>query len=78
MLISEITKLIDGEIEGKIKGEIDKVSAIEEAKENDLTFCLEKKYFDKIGTTKAKAVVVPKSFSLKTSKIVIKVANQLM
>lgn len=75
MLVSELASLIDGKIDGKVEETIDKVSTIDDAGENDLVFCLEEKYFKNVGTTKAKAVVVPKSFKEKTSKIIIKVAN---
>ena len=64
--ISDITKIIDGKISNNNNVIITKLSKIEDAQENSLSFLANLKYKKFLYTTKASAVIVKNDF--KTEK----------
>ncbi len=72
--LGEIAKLVDGQVCGDPYLEIDRVAALEDAREGDLSFVLDSKNFLAAENSPAKAFVVPKDISLE-KKPVIKVDN---
>ena len=58
--LGDIAKLIDGEIVGDADLLITGLSGIKEAKEGDLTFVANSKYFPLVSQTKASAVIAPR------------------
>jgi len=63
--LGEITKLVDGKLFGNPSIEIKRVSALEDSKEDDLTFVLEAKNLLAAESSGAKAFIVPYDASIK-------------
>ncbi|MFA5059627.1 MAG: UDP-3-O-(3-hydroxymyristoyl)glucosamine N-acyltransferase [Candidatus Omnitrophota bacterium] len=72
--LGEIAKLVKGEVVGDKNIVVTGLCGIKEAQEGDLTFIANPKYFSLIGTTKASAILAPRSTE-KTSKPLILVDN---
>ncbi|MCX7697599.1 MAG: UDP-3-O-(3-hydroxymyristoyl)glucosamine N-acyltransferase [Bacteroidales bacterium] len=62
LTVAEIAKIIQGEIFGDENVEIKSIAKIEEAKPGDITFLGNKHYEKYLYTTRASAIIVPKSF----------------
>ncbi len=62
--LSEIAKLIDGELVGDPNVIITGVSGIKEAKAGDITFLANSRYAHLIGQTRASAIITPEEFDL--------------
>ncbi len=63
LTVSQIAKLVDGEVVGKTEKEIFNVAKIEDAGENDLTFLYQEKYEKFITPASSFAVLVKKDFN---------------
>jgi len=72
--LTEIAKLINGEIIGQEDFVIKGISGIKEAREGDLTFVANSKYFHLIDKTKASAIIAPRDIK-ETDKTVILTDN---
>jgi UDP-3-O-[3-hydroxymyristoyl] glucosamine N-acyltransferase len=70
--LEDIAKAIDGELFGDDVCQISGVSTVIDAKENHITFILEKKYFDLAKTTKAKAIISYKKIEKVKNQIIVK------
>jgi UDP-3-O-[3-hydroxymyristoyl] glucosamine N-acyltransferase len=77
LTVSEIAKIIQGEIEGDPDIEIRSISKIEEAQPGDITFLGNKHYEKYLYTTKASAIIVDKNFQAQQpiSQVLIRVDN---
>jgi UDP-3-O-[3-hydroxymyristoyl] glucosamine N-acyltransferase len=75
--ISEIAKLVNGEIEGDVDLEISGIAKIDEAKAGQLTFISNPKYVKFADETSASAILVNKDFP-KTRKTVIRTENSYL
>jgi len=73
--LKEITKLVEGELEGDAAVIISGVSGIKEAKEGDLTFLANSKYEFLLDSSKASAVLASKQMRKRVLKPVIRVEN---
>ena len=63
MKLSEIAKILGGELVGDGDVEVEKVSEIQNASKGDITFIANPKYEKFFETTEASAVIVGKNFS---------------
>jgi len=70
-----LASLVGGEVVGDSSVVIDKVSAIENADGESIAFLADRRYFSYLSKTKAAAIIVHRSFSLSTSKILLKTDN---
>jgi UDP-3-O-[3-hydroxymyristoyl] glucosamine N-acyltransferase len=75
-LISEIADFLDGKIIGDSNIKISQVAKIEEAKEGDISFIANPKYFKFAATTKASAIIVSLNFDpVRNDLVYIKVPD---
>lgn len=58
--LDEIAQIIDGQVEGDPKTLITGVASLENAREGDLSFAQDERYFDKASQSQAAAFVLPK------------------
>jgi UDP-3-O-[3-hydroxymyristoyl] glucosamine N-acyltransferase len=65
MLLSHIAQLVNGEIEGDTRLDIERLSKIEDAEAGDVTFYANPKYEKFLSSTSASAVLVSKSADMK-------------
>lgn len=72
--LSEIAKLIDGEVVGDSSIEVTGISGIKEAREGDLTFLANSRYAPLLSQTHASAIITSKEFSF-TGKPIIRTEN---
>jgi len=73
--LKEITKLVDGELEGDSGVVINGVSGIKEAEEGDITFLANSKYEFLLESSKASAIIASKQMRKRILKPVIRVEN---
>jgi len=72
--LGEIAKIVDGELKGDPDIVITGISGIKEAKEGDITFLANPKYFSLMKSTKASAVITSQEIDF-SSKPIIKTEN---
>lgn len=60
--LKELAKLVGGEVVGDAEVVIKGVASLEEAKEGDITFCVNHKYLPLLFKTRASAIIVDKNF----------------
>ena len=72
--LAEIAKVVGGEVIGDGDFVITNVSGIKEAREGDLTFVANSKYFNLVEKTKASAIITPRDLDVR-DKMVIKADN---
>ena len=73
--LGEIAELIEGELIGNSTLVITGLSGIKEAKQGDLTFVANSKYFPLVAKTKASAIITPREMNLKGSTSIIRTEN---
>ncbi|MDP8264137.1 MAG: UDP-3-O-(3-hydroxymyristoyl)glucosamine N-acyltransferase [Candidatus Aceula lacicola] len=69
--LAEIAQLIDGKVHGDDNVVIMGISGIKEAREGEITFVANPKYFSLIEETKASAVIVPEDVSLSKKNLIL-------
>jgi UDP-3-O-[3-hydroxymyristoyl] glucosamine N-acyltransferase len=69
--LKEIAKIIGGTIIGAEEVIINDIRSIEEANEGDLTFIANKKYFKKLKSTKASAILAPPQTAAEGKNLII-------
>ena len=74
LTLSEITKLVGGELSGDPKIVISGISGIKEAKEGEITFLANPKYDSLLQATHASAIIAPKD-TVSSTKPLIKTDN---
>jgi len=74
ILLSEIAKLVNGDIKGNQQKNIRGAAPFDHATDNDITFADSAKLVKKIGETKAGAVIVPRDVK-EVSKNIVQVKN---
>jgi len=72
--LAEIAQVIEGEVVGDSSLVITNLSGIKEAKEGDLTFVENSKYFPLVEKTTASAIITPKDLNVK-GKSIIRIDN---
>lgn len=71
--LKEIAKIVEGELLGNENIVISNVNDLENAKDGDITFVKDEKYFDLAKKTKASCVIVPKKIEgISTAQIIVK------
>ena len=73
--LSEIARLVEGDLLGEGNIDIRNIAGIKEAEEGDITFLSNKRYVPFAKHTKASAIIVPHSFSPFRGKSFIRVDN---
>jgi len=77
-MINELAEMIGADVVGNQQIEITGINKIEEAGSTEISFLHNPKYFDKISTTGAGAVIVPLDFTAENSVTLLKVAEPYM
>ena len=67
LTVEQIAKLVDGEVFGDNSLEIKKVSPIDSASQNELTFLSNPKFVEKLNTTQAGCVLLSNDIELSIS-----------
>ncbi len=70
MKLKEIAELVGGTVQGEDSIEITDACGMDQAKEGDITFLKEKKFFSKLETCKASAVIVPKALEIPIAQVI--------
>jgi len=76
--INQLADLIEAKVVGNRELEISGINKIEESGSTEISFLHNPKYFDKINSTKAGAVIVPLDFSAENSVILLQVPEPYM
>jgi UDP-3-O-[3-hydroxymyristoyl] glucosamine N-acyltransferase len=71
MTLAEIAVFLDGTVVGAENVIIENIRSIDEANEGDLTFVANKKYFRKLKTTKASAILVSSPASIEGKNLIV-------